>query len=216
MMHIYLILIAYLLGSIPFGYLLIKFSGNGDIRKSGSGGTGATNVNRVGGIKMALSVWVLDMAKAALAVLVGIHFTGSLVFGAICGLVAIIGHCFPIWLGFRGGKGISCFFGMLIVVAPQYFVLLGVLWVLVALLSGYSSLGAIVSLCVLPFLGFYQGFYLGLVFLAVSLLCLYQHRANISRLLAGSESKINWSKKLAKKSSKKSSKKTPKKSPKKK
>ncbi len=196
MLYIYLILIAYLLGSIPFGFLLIKFAGHGDIRKIGSGGTGATNVNRAGGMKMALSVWALDMAKASMAVLIGIGFTNSVSFGALCGFFAIVGHCFPVWLKFRGGKGVSCFFGTLLAINPALFVILGIIWLFVALTFGYSSLGAIVSMFILPVLGFATiGFWTGVIFIAVSVLCLYQHRENIRRLLSGTESKIKWKKK---------------------
>ncbi|MCL2758082.1 MAG: glycerol-3-phosphate 1-O-acyltransferase PlsY [Alphaproteobacteria bacterium] len=191
MTHIVLIIAAYLLGSIPFGLLLAKYAGKGDIRKVGSGGTGATNVMRVGGFKLAAATWVLDMAKAVAAVAIGWRFAGY-DFGALCGAVAIAGHIFPAWLGFKGGKGISSMFGFMLVINPIMFAASGINWLIIALGTGYSSVGALVSLTILPILGFAAGFNIGLVCIAVSALGFYAHRENIKRLLNGTESKIEW------------------------
>lgn len=190
-MYIILIVLAYLLGSIPFGLLVAKFMGKGDIRKVGSGSIGATNVMRVGGLKLAGLVWVLDMAKAMFAVFIGVYFIGF-VFGALLGFFAIVGHCYPVWLKFKGGKGISSMFGVLLAVSPLSFIIIGIEWLLVALSSGYSSAGAIVGFIVLPILGFTICFNMGLVFLAISLICLWRHRDNIKRLINGTESKVEW------------------------
>lgn len=189
MIYIILLLVSYLLGSIPFGWLLIRIMGKGDIRKIGSGGTGATNVARVLGLGGFVGVWVLDMVKAAAAVWVGTHFV-SPVFGALCGFIAIVGHCFPVWLKFKGGKGNASMFGVLLAINPLTFLVIGVEWLLVAATTKYSSLGAIVGFLVMPLLGFTIGFDMGLVFVAIAALCLYQHRANIKRLLSGTESKM--------------------------
>jgi glycerol-3-phosphate acyltransferase PlsY len=189
MIYTILLIVSYLLGSIPFGWLLIRIIGKGDIRNIGSGGTGATNVARVLGMGGFIGVWALDMAKAAIAVWLGIHF-GSPVFGALCGFVAIVGHCFPIWLKFKGGKGNASMFGVLLAVNPLMFAVVGVEWLLVAATTKYSSLGAIVGFLVMPLLGFAIGFNIGLVFITISALCLFQHRENIKRLLAGTESKM--------------------------
>jgi glycerol-3-phosphate acyltransferase PlsY len=189
MIQIFLLAVAYILGSIPFGWLLVRTLGRGDIRNSGSGGTGATNVSRFLGLGGFVAVWALDMAKTAAAVLLGAHFI-SPVFGALCGFIAIVGHCFPVWLNFKGGKGNAGMFGVLLAVDPLMFAAVGIEWLLVAATTKYSSLGAIVGFVVMPFLGFAAGLDIGLVFIAISGLCLFQHRENIKRLLAGTESKM--------------------------
>ena len=189
MIYVILLLIAYGLGSIPFGWLLVRLMGKGDIRNVSSGGTGATNVARVIGMPGFIATWVFDMAKTAAAVLLGAHFV-SPTFGALCGFVAIVGHCFPIWLKFHGGKGNSGMFGAVIAINPLIFVVIGIEWLMVAVATGYSSAGAIVGFLVMPFLGFAISFNMGLIFIAIAVLCLYQHRENIQRLLTGTESKI--------------------------
>lgn len=185
------IIVSYLLGSIPFGYLLAKMTGKGDLRKVGSGGTGATNVMRVGGFRMAALTWILDMAKAIAAVFLGWWLAGR-DFGALCGLVAVIGHCYPVWLKFHGGKGISSMFGIMLAINPLIFVTCGIEWLIVSMSTGYSSAGAIISFLVLPVLGFAISTNVGLVFCGITLLTMWRHRANIKRLIAGTESKIEW------------------------
>ena len=185
------IIIAYLLGSIPMGLLFTKIMGKGDLRKVGSGNIGATNVMRVGGLRMAGAVWILDMLKAIIAVFIGIAVAG-VAFGAWCGFAAIVGHCYPIWLKFRGGKGISSLFGVLLAVSPVSFLVCGIEWLVVALTSGISSLGAVIVFCLIPVLGFAIDYSVGWPFLAIGLLCMWRHRANIGRLISGMESKIEW------------------------
>lgn len=191
MFWIFIVLVAYTLGSIPVGLILTKITGHGDLRKVGSGNIGATNVMRVGGLRMAGLVWVLDMLKAIIAVLLGTWVAG-VGFGAWCGFAAIIGHCFPIWLKFHGGKGISCLFGVLLAVNPIMFVVCGVEWLVVALTSGKSSGGAVVVFCLMPILGFVMATSVGWPFLAIGILCCIRHRENIIRLLSGTESSIEW------------------------
>lgn len=191
MIHIITLIISYLLGSIPMGILLTKFAGKGDLRKIGSGNIGATNVMRVGGLRMAAVTWILDMFKVILAVFIGRLCVG-VGFGAWCGFAAIVGHCFPVWLRFHGGKGVSGLFGMLLALSPLSFVFIGIEWLIVALSSGYSSLGALLVFCLVPFFGFVIGTNVGFAFLAASLLCLVRHRANIIRLIHGQESRIEW------------------------
>ncbi len=191
MIYIFSIIISYLLGSIPMGLLLTKLAGKGDLRKVGSGNIGATNVMRVGGLRMAGLVWLLDMAKAIAAVFIGKYVAGD-AFGAWCGFVAIVGHCYPVWLKFHGGKGISSLFGVLLAVSPMSFVVCGLEWLLVALSSGISSLGATIVFCLIPVLGFAISINVGFAFLAIGLLCMWRHRGNIVRLISGSESKIEW------------------------
>ena len=169
MLYISCLILAYLLGSIPMGLLLARFAGKGDLRKVGSGNIGATNVMRVGGLRLAALAWLLDMAKVILAVFIG-HISVSLGFGALCGFFAIVGHCFPIWLRFHGGKGVSGLFGMLMAISPLSFVFVGIEWLIVALSSGYSSLGALVVFCLVPVFGFVIDVNVGFVFLATSIL----------------------------------------------
>ncbi len=191
MIYLIAIFISYLLGSIPMGLLLTKIAGKGDLRKVGSGNIGATNVMRVGGLRMAGLVWLLDMAKAIVAVLLGKYLAGD-AFGAWCGFAAIVGHCYPIWLRFKGGKGISSLFGVMLAMSPLVFVVCGIEWLLVALYSGISSLGATVVFCLIPIFGFVMGAGIGWAFLAIALLCMWRHRENIRRLIAKNESKIEW------------------------
>ncbi|MDR0741759.1 MAG: glycerol-3-phosphate 1-O-acyltransferase PlsY [Rickettsiales bacterium] len=185
------IAISYLLGSVPFGLLLTKLAGKGDLRRIGSGNIGATNVMRAGGLKLAGLVWILDMAKAAAAACLGWCLAGE-GFAAWCGFAVVIGHCYPVWLRFNGGKGNSSMFGVLLAVSPFSFVIVGIEWLLIALATGFSSAGAIAGFLVLPFLGFAIGVQVGWAFAATAILCLWRHRENIRRLIKGAESKIEW------------------------
>ena len=191
MIYIITVMVSYLLGSVPMGLLLTRMMGKGDLRKVGSGNIGATNVMRVGGLRMAGLVWILDMLKAIAAVFIGGYVAGD-AFGAWCGFAAIVGHCYPVWLRFRGGKGISSLFGVLLAVSPMSFAVCGVEWLLVALSSGVSSLGAVIVFCLMPVLGFLISASVGWAFLAIGLLCMWRHRENIKRLFGGAESKIEW------------------------
>ena len=191
MIYAILIIISYFLGTIPFGILITKLFNKGDLRKVGSGNIGATNVMRVGGLRLAGLTWLLDMAKAIIAVLLGRYFV-SAPFGVWCGFIAIVGHCFPIWLKFHGGKGISALFGVLLAVNPLLFIICGIEWLIVALGTGFSSAGATVVFCLMPILGFVMDINIGFGFLAISLLCLIRHRENIVRLITGKESVIEW------------------------
>lgn len=191
MIYLFSIIISYLLGSIPFGLIIAKIFNKGDIRRVGSGNIGATNVMRVGGLRIAGLVWLMDMAKAIVAVLIGRYVSGE-VFAAWCGFVAIVGHCFPVWLRFHGGKGISALFGIMLAINPILFIICGIEWLIVALGTGFSSLGATVVFCLIPIFGFVTGIGVGLAFSAIALLCFLRHRENIYRLIHGTESKIQW------------------------
>lgn len=191
MIYAIVLIAAYFLGSIPFGFLLTKMAGKGDLRAVGSGGTGATNTARVLGIRGFIAVWILDMVKSIAAVLLG-NAVGGEVFGALCGLISIIGHCYPVWLKFHGGKGISSMFGTLLAVNPLAFVIVGIEWLLVAVATRYSSFGAVVAMLIMPILGFAMGTNIGWVFICITIVCLWRHRANIARLLNGTESKLEW------------------------
>jgi len=191
MFYIFSLIVSYLLGSIPFGLLVAKLFNKGDLRKVGSGNIGATNVMRVGGLRLAGLTWILDMLKAIIAVFIG-RYVGGDAFGAWCGFAAVIGHCFPVWLKFHGGKGVSSLFGVLLAINPILFVVEGLEWLIVALETGISSAGAMVVFCLMPILGFVISSGVGWAFLAISLLCFVKHRENIIRLFKGQESKIEW------------------------
>ena len=191
MLWVFIVLVAYMLGSVPSGVILTKILGYGDLRRVGSGNIGATNVMRVGGLRIAGLVWLLDMLKAMLAVWLGAYF-GGVVAGAWCGFAAIVGHCFPVWLRFRGGKGVSCLFGIMLAINPVIFVFCGIEWLVVALGLGKSSAGAIVVFGLLPILGFVMNNGVGWAFLAMSVLCLWRHVDNLRRLARGAESSIEW------------------------
>ena len=191
MSYLISLITSYFLGAIPFGLLVAKLFNKGDIRKVGSGNIGATNVMRVGGLRLAGFVWLLDMAKAVVAVLIG-RYVGGESFAVWCGFMAIIGHCFPVWLRFRGGKGVSCLFGVLLAVNPILFVVCGIEWLIVALGTGISSAGALIVFCLMPVLGFCMSFGMGMAFLAISALCVVRHRENFLKLFKGQESIIEW------------------------
>ena len=191
MIYIFSLILAYFLGSIPFGLIVTKVFNKGDIRKVGSGNIGATNVMRVGGLRLAGLTWILDMLKAITAVLIG-RYVGGEGFAAWCGFVAIVGHCFPVWLKFHGGKGISSLFGVLLAMNPVLFIVEGIEWLLVALGLGYSSAGALVVFTLMPIFGFIIERNVGFAFLAIAILCFVRHRENILRLFSGKESKIEW------------------------
>ena len=179
------VLAGYFIGSVPFGFVFAKMSGIGDIRKIGSGNIGATNALRAGGVKLALATVVCDMLKATIA------FN---IFGLAGALAAIIGHNYPIWLKFKGGKGIAATFGFLLGLNPLAFVLCGIVWLIVAFGFGYSSLAALATLIVMPFVGFYfypDSFW---ICVAISVLGFWRHRGNIRRLAAGTEPKIKLTK----------------------
>lgn len=191
MMYIFILVISYLLGSVPMGLLLTRFAGKGDLRKVGSGNIGATNVMRVGGLRLAALAWVLDMAKVIVSVFIG-EIYGGIGLGAWCGFAAIVGHCFPLWLKFHGGKGVSGLFGMLLAISPLTFVFVGIEWLIVALTSGYSSLGALTVFMLVPVFGFVIDVNVGYAFLATVILSVIRHHANIARLVRGQESRIEW------------------------
>lgn len=181
--------IAYLLGSIPFGLLLSRLAGLGDIRRIGSGNIGATNVLRTGRRGLAAATLLLDAAKGAVAVLIAQHFGPDM--AAIAAAAAVIGHMFPVWLRFRGGKGVATGLGALLALAWPVGVLACLVWLAVAALFRYSSLAALAAFLASPALAWFladpQRAELAL-FIAV--LVFLRHHANIRRLIRGEESKI--------------------------
>jgi glycerol-3-phosphate acyltransferase PlsY len=194
---------AYLLGSIPFGLLLAKLLGGLDVRKAGSGNIGATNVARAAGPLAGILTLLLDAAKGAFAVILAARLSGdSATWMMIAAMASLIGHCYPIWLNFRGGKGVATAAGFFIVLAPMAFGIAIAIFILVAVFTRFVSLGSISAAAAMPLL-----IYLlwaphhapppAVTFgaLAVSLLIIYKHDANIQRLIQGDEPKFSFSKK---------------------
>jgi acyl phosphate:glycerol-3-phosphate acyltransferase len=181
--------LGYLLGSIPFGLLLTRFAGTQDLRSIGSGNIGATNVLRTGRKGLAAATLLFDMLKGTVAVIIASY--GGTEAAMLAGLGAFIGHLFPVWLKFKGGKGVAVYIGILIGLFWPAAIVFCLLWLLTAVASRYSSLSALVASFVTPiFLWWFGHPALAELFALLSLLLFYMHRANISRLLAGTEGKI--------------------------
>ena len=191
-------LAGYLLGSIPFGVIITRAAGAGDVRAIGSGNIGATNVLRTGRKDLALATLVLDAGKGAVALLIARWLFGSEAAGAIAGASAFIGHLFPVWLGFKGGKGVATFFGLLIAALWPLGLMAGAIWILTAFLFRISSLSALTAAAAAPLLALLPLAMLGLpasapiILLALftALLIYVRHAANIARLLNGTEPRI--------------------------
>ena len=183
------ILLGYFIGSIPFGLLLAKAAGKGDIRKIGSGSTGATNVLRTGSKGLAAAVLILDLAKGLAAVMVAWRWFPDAVSGAA--LAAVVGHCFPAWLGFKGGKGVATNAGVSLGLGWPIGVAYGAVWLAVLALGRISSvagmsavIAAVIAAAVLGYGRFVP------VLAVIALLVIWLHRSNIKRLVAGEEPKV--------------------------
>lgn len=179
----------YLLGSIPFGLLLTRAAGLGDVRKIGSGNIGATNVLRTGNKGLAAATLLLDALKGTAAVLIAAHFAPETSVWA--GFGAFLGHLFPAWLGFKGGKGVATYLGVLIGLAWQVALTFAVVWLVMAFLLRFSSLAALTAAVVVPIALYVLSTpQVALLFVVMSMIVFIKHRENISRLLAGTEGKI--------------------------
>ncbi len=183
-------ILSYLLGSIPFGLVLTKLTGAGDLRQIGSGNIGATNVLRTGRKGLAAATLILDGGKGAVAVLIAQH-TQSFEVALIAGLFAVLGHNFPVWLKFKGGKGVATSLGVLLAISWPTGLFACATWLLVAWLFRYSSLAALVGLAVAPIYAWWlvgpQEAWLALI---LAVLIFIRHHANIRRLINGEESRI--------------------------
>jgi glycerol-3-phosphate acyltransferase PlsY len=183
-------IVGYLLGSIPFGLILTRFAGTPDLRSIGSGNIGATNVLRTGRKGLAAATLICDMLKGTLAVLIAGYFGGPDA-AMLAALGAFLGHLFPVWLRFRGGKGVAVYIGVLIGLFWPAAVVFCVLWLAIAAISRYSSLAALVASVVTPiYLWWFGHLALALLFAVLTLLLFYMHRANIARLQGGTEGRI--------------------------
>ena len=188
----WILLAAYFVGSIPFGLFLAKLLGGSDVRKAGSGNIGAANVARVVGPLAGILTLLLDTAKGAAAVWLAARFTQeNAVWMMLAALAALVGHCFPVWLKFKGGKGVAVYIGVLIGLFWPAAVVFCVLWIATAATSRYSSLSALVASFVTPiFLWWFGHLALASLFAVLTLLLFYMHRDNINRLQAGTEGRI--------------------------
>jgi glycerol-3-phosphate acyltransferase PlsY len=195
------IVIGYVLGSIPFGLLITGAAGLGDVRKIGSGNIGATNVLRTGRRELAALTLLLDAAKGTVPVLIVRAFVvghavptiesegGWLLCAA--GAAAFLGHVFPVWLGFKGGKGVATFIGVLLALSWPVGLIFCAVWLLIAFTRRYSSLAALTAAATAPIFGYVvDGVHLGATAAVLALLLFYNHRANIARLLTDTEPKI--------------------------
>jgi acyl phosphate:glycerol-3-phosphate acyltransferase len=205
-------IVGYLLGSIPFGLVITKLAGLGDIRQIGSGNIGATNVLRTGRKDLALLTLLLDIGKAGIAFLVcwqaavvilvtnngdgdpyaAVARSNAYSIGLCGGAFAFVGHCFPVWLGFKGGKGVATYVGLLVAAAWQVGLGFGLVWLATAAIARMSSFSALVATLAAPFIAHFQNPDGDLQYVAAGLgaLIFWRHRANIKRILDGTEPKI--------------------------
>jgi glycerol-3-phosphate acyltransferase PlsY len=184
------LIIGYLFGSIPFGLVLTKLAGTEDLRSIGSGNIGATNVLRTGRKGLAAVTLLCDMLKGTVAVVIAGYFGGPNA-AMLAALGAFLGHLFPVWLKFRGGKGVAVYIGVLIGLFWPAAVVFCALWLATAAISRYSSLSALVASVVTPiFLWWFGHPALAFLFAVLTLLLFYMHRENIRRLQAGTEGRI--------------------------
>jgi acyl phosphate:glycerol-3-phosphate acyltransferase len=184
-----LLLFGYTLGSIPFGLILTRLAGVGDIRSIGSGNIGATNVLRTGRKGLAAATLVLDALKGTVAVLVAARF--GLEAALVAGLGAFLGHCFPVWLRFKGGKGVATFLGILLGLHWPSMIITALIWIGTAAVTRYSSVSALIASAAAPVVLLLVGeSEIALLVTFLAILLWFRHRANLKRLLAGEESRI--------------------------
>jgi glycerol-3-phosphate acyltransferase PlsY len=184
------LILGYLLGSIPFGLVLTRLAGTQDLRSIGSGSIGTTNVLRTGRKDLAAATLIGDMLKGTIAVIIAGHFGGPDA-AMVAALGAFLGHLFPVWLKFRGGKGVAVYIGVLLGLLWPAALVFCLIWIAVALATRYSSLSALIASLVTPLLLWWlDHLALAALFTVLTLLLFYAHRDNIKRLLAGTEGKI--------------------------
>jgi glycerol-3-phosphate acyltransferase PlsY len=184
------LIFGYLCGSIPFGVILTRLAGTQDLRSIGSGSIGATNVLRTGRKSLAAGTLLGDLLKGTAAVIIAGYFGGPNA-AMLAALGAFLGHLFPVWLKFRGGKGVAVYIGVLLGLFWPAALLFCAVWLVIAVISRYSSLSALIASLVTPVLLWWLGHLaLAALFAVLTLLVFYAHRENIRRLLAGTEGKI--------------------------
>jgi len=191
-MNALIVLASYLLGSVPSGYLMVRWTGRKDVRDYGSRSTGATNVLRVGGWKTALPVALFDILKGFLPVFLAGKLAGDPLLAALCGAAAVVGHCFPFAIGFRGGKGVATALGAFAAISAVPVLASAGVFLVVVSLTRYVSLGSVLAALVYPavFLAVGGRRAVALVAAGLAVLIVLRHRANIARLLEGTERKL--------------------------
>ena len=192
MTRIIVVVIAYLLGSIPFGYLIVRRRIGADIRQTGSGGTGATNVSRRAGKTAGILTLLLDAAKGCVAVVIAQVVSGHDWMVAAAAIAALAGHIFPVWLGFRGGKGVATAVGIFAVLAPIALLCAGVIFLAIVFTTRYVSLGSIIAAVLVPVFVWFQSGLQPVLTAAIvaAALIVFAHRGNIKRLASRTESQI--------------------------
>ncbi len=198
--YVVAVVLGYLTGSVPFGLVITKAAGLGDIRKIGSGNIGATNVLRTGRKDLAALTLFCDIGKAAIIAFILKCLSDSQIIGIMAGVAAVFGHNFPIWLKFKGGKGVASTLGLMLAMTPLVGVLTALTWLVVAFVFRYSSLAALTALALAPVYAFIfeENEAISGIYFALTLLSFYRHRSNIVRLVHGEETKINLKKKADK------------------
>ena len=187
---------SYFIGSIPFSYLIPRWIGKIDIRRHGSGNTGTTNVVRTLGLKVGVLAFLGDFLKGVIPALIGLLWLGELG-GVVGGSLAVIGHCHPVWLKFKGGKGVATSAGILLVLFPDIVVILVVVQALIIGFTRYMSLASIISAVLLPILAivFSKSTLFILFSFLLAIYVIFRHRSNLKRLINGTETKLNFKKK---------------------
>ncbi|MCX6569413.1 MAG: glycerol-3-phosphate 1-O-acyltransferase PlsY [Candidatus Aminicenantes bacterium] len=191
-MRIFIAVAAYLVGSIPTGYILVRLTARKDIRQFGSRSMGATNVLRVKGWRTALPVAAIDVLKGFLPAYFALKYSGDPVFAALCAFLSVVGHCFPFSIGFKGGKGVATSLGAYAAIAWIPLLACLGLFLMVVSVSRYVSLGSLVGSLAFPFIVLFAGGSIGVfaISLTITALVVFQHRGNIGRLVKGTERKL--------------------------
>tara|TARA_B000000557_G_scaffold178610_1_gene145677 strand:- start:234 stop:926 length:693 start_codon:yes stop_codon:yes gene_type:complete len=189
-LNFFIILISYLFGSIPSGYILTKYFSKIDITKEGSGNIGATNVLRSGSKKLAIITLLLDASKGIIPIIIFYNSTFSLI---LAGLSSFIGHNYPIWLKFNGGKGIATYLGISFAVSLKLGLIFILIWLITALISKTSSISSLLTIFLIPFISLLilDDKLISLLFLILTSIAFYRHRSNIKRIINGNEPKIS-------------------------
>ena len=189
-LNFFIILISYLFGSIPSGYILTKYFSKIDITKEGSGNIGATNVLRSGSKRLAIITLLIDASKGIIPIIIFYNSTFSLI---LAGLSSFIGHNYPIWLKFNGGKGIATYLGISFAVSLKLGLIFILIWLITALISKTSSISSLLTVFLIPFISLLilDDKLISLLFLILTSIAFYRHRSNIKRIINGNEPKIS-------------------------
>jgi len=188
----FLILLAYFLGSIPFALFFSRIFGTKDLRTNGSGNLGTTNMLRVGGKKPAIFTLIADVLKGTIAVLIAIAITDDMLIISACYIAAVLGHIFPIWLKFKGGKGVATNLGVMLAISPLFMAIVSIFFIILLRKTRISSLSALITLIfsVIIAVFFNFGAYLNWAIIINTLVIFYAERSNIKRLLNGEEKRV--------------------------